>query len=62
MVIIWFMEYAGREISEKGGHGNVCFGASYHVLCYVGFLSHKGNYLVIRGDISYHILYNIGHL
>ncbi|XP_004495676.1 tlg2p-like protein a isoform X1 [Cicer arietinum] len=62
VLLLFIVYYFGREISEKGGHGNVCFGASYHVLCYVGFLSHKGNYLVIRGDISYHILYNIGHL
>lgn len=30
---------AGREKSEKGGHGNVCDGASYHVLRYVGSLN-----------------------
>lgn len=53
MVIIWFTGHAGRENSEKGGHGNVCYGASYHVLCYVGSLNHQGNYFVMHGDISF---------
>ncbi|GAU18286.1 hypothetical protein TSUD_201740 [Trifolium subterraneum] len=36
VILLFILFYFGRENSEKGRHGNVCVGASYHVLCYVG--------------------------